>query len=105
VLNPDTNSLSPSEKSKGARFISAQSLINIKKKIGEKNSNSVKLFIKKKKFKLFKKNRTENIKILKLTSKEIDCEIERILPKKGNLELEDQPCTIIKYTDNPIQTI
>jgi len=96
VLKPETNSLSPSEKSKGARFISAQRLINIKKKIGEKKNNILKLFIKKKKFNLFKKNNTENIKILNLTSNEIDCEIERILPRKGNLELEDQPCTIIK---------
>lgn len=38
VLNPETSSLSPSAKSKGARFVSARHVINQIKEIGKKSS-------------------------------------------------------------------
>ena len=37
MLNPDTNSDSPSAKSKGARFVSARALVNQTKAIGNSN--------------------------------------------------------------------
>lgn len=52
ILNPEINSLSPSEKSNGARLVSEIKLINQQKKIGitQKNNNSLK-FMKEKLFK------------------------------------------------------
>lgn len=42
MLNPETNSLSPSARSNGARFVSANLLVNhIKKRGGERNANQI----------------------------------------------------------------
>ena len=94
VLYPDTNSLSPSAKSKGDRFSSAK-ILNVQKKATMGIIN-IKLYL----FIIFnaRVEWTADIDISRnaiLTSYEIDWEILRIPPIMLHLELDDQPLIIM----------
>lgn len=99
TLKPDTNSASPSGKSKGARFVSAKIEI-IQGIIRGKNTNLaiiVTLFISINENEDASKLTVMIIKII-LTSYEIIWANLRILPSRAYLELEAHPAMIIKYT-------
>lgn len=91
VLNPETSSLSPSEKSKGVRLVSAIIIINqINNILGNKINLSKGLIFSESLITL------KSIKIIeitraKLTSYEIVCATFRIAPNPENLLLEDHP--------------
>jgi hypothetical protein len=69
VLNPDTNSLSPSAKSKGARFNSAIHLINQTTNKGNTTTINLSFFFRKEfKFNENAKQQGVNITIIKLIS-------------------------------------
>jgi len=93
VLNPDTNSDSPSAKSKGVRLVSANIVVNHTKNKG-KNKKKIpkKLYWKiKLKFKLPKANKHLNKINDILTSYEIVWAIPRKAPNKEYFELEVHP--------------
>lgn len=101
ILNPETNSDSPSAKSKGARLVSATQVANHIKATGNiKNPNqtvSCNSF-NSKKLKVATKNKGNNkIKAI-LTSYEIVWAIARNLPNKAYLELEAHPARSVPYT-------
>ena len=93
ILNPDTNSDSPSAKSKGARFVSAKHLINHMKNNGmEITRNPVNWCLGNS----LRLNVIVRIRIVIstsaiLTSYEIVWAIARIEPSKEYLELDAQP--------------
>jgi len=93
VLNPDTNSDSPSAKSKGERFVSARVVANQVKKEGIiriiiQDPKPFKIiFISKERIKIKTPNKIRAI----LTSYEIVWAILRSAPSKEYLELDLQP--------------
>jgi len=94
VLNPETNSDSPSEKSKGVRFISAIKEINNSKYIETlKKIKGAEYWAFKKNFKsnLFVSQIKERKINTKLTSYDTLWAIERRPPKIEYLDLENQP--------------
>jgi hypothetical protein len=100
VLNPDTNSDSPSAKSKGVRLVSASVVVNQTKARGiEVIIIGVQLFIKISVI-------LYDIKITRiprsvrdiLTSYEIVCATPRIAPNRAYFEFEDHPAAKVVYT-------
>jgi len=93
VLNPETNSDSPSEKSKGARLHSAMQERNQIIRIGKviKIKEDEKSFLKSKNEKKLFNNKIQKIIKDKEISYEMDWEILRTLPSILNLELDLQP--------------
>lgn len=93
VLNPDTSSDSPSEKSKGARLHSATHERNQIIRIGNviKMKDEERNFLKSKKEKKLFNNRTLKIIKDREISYEMDWEILRTLPSILNLEFDLQP--------------
>ncbi len=93
VLNPETSSDSPSEKSKGARLHSAtqerNQIIRIGKVIRIKEEE--KSFLKSKNEKKLFNSKTQKIMSEREISYEIDWEILRTLPSILNLELDLHP--------------
>ena len=93
VLNPDTNSLSPSEKSKGVRFVSAKITVNHMNAITE----SVKIDIEEDSWNIFcilKKGDSRSMAIrirAMVTSYEMVWATLRIDPNRAYLEFEDHP--------------
>ena len=101
ILNPDTNSDSPSAKSKGARFVSATQVVYQIKETGSiKNPNQIKfcLSLISIKLKLPIINKGNNKMSAILTSYEIVWAIARRLPNKAYLEFEDHPANNVPYT-------
>lgn len=100
VLNPDTNSLSPSARSNGVRFVSARSVVNqINNRGGvhRKLLNGLDVNI------VCKLNDVRNIsneiKIKAiLTSYEIVCATLRNAPRREYFELDDHPLIMVVYT-------
>ena len=93
VLNPDTSSLSPSAKSKGARFVSARHVINQMKEIGKKSIkmkgaplDKIRAILKD-----FRISKNESKVRAILTSYEIVWATPRRAPNSAYLELEAQP--------------
>ena len=100
VLNPETNSLSPSAKSKGARFVSANIVANqVKVRIGEIR-NKFKGLIERIFCKLIlDMNKSIAIKIKAiLTSYEIVWATLRRAPSSEYLEFEVHPAPKVVYT-------
>lgn len=100
VLNPETNSDSPSAKSKGARFVSARAVINQITILGNKRINKgviEVLFILIKFRDEIKITGLSKIRIM-LTSYEIVCAIPRIAPNKAYFEFEAHPAAKVVYT-------
>jgi len=93
VLNPETSSDSPSEKSKGARLHSATQERNQIIRMGKviKIKEDEKSFLNSKNEKKLFNNKTQKIIKDKEISYEIDWEILRTLPSILNLELDLQP--------------
>lgn len=95
VLNPDTNSLSASGRSKGALFVSAT--IEIKNIINSGRRGHIFITLSCLSIIFIKfgvsllKNTTVNITNPITTSYDIICEVDLKDPKKEYLELEDQP--------------
>lgn len=100
ILNPDTNSDSPSAKSKGARLVSANELENHTNILGKNNKITGKAFIAISKLVSNIINTGNKITNNNLTSYEIVCAEARTAPKKAYLEFEDQPANKIEYTFN-----
>jgi len=99
ILNPLINSLSPSNKSKGARFVSMRERIN--QRINQRKiiSTSIPIFLLKEK-ELKKAKITRKVKI-KATSKDKLCKIPRSLPNLENLLALLQPVKITIYAPTP----
>lgn len=93
VLNPETNSDSPSEKSKGVRLVSAKIVQNqtINKGKHIKKTAIEKLLCSSQKSKFTKITKDPNIIKDILTSYEIVCAILRSAPRRAYFELEDHP--------------
>lgn len=93
ILNPDTNSDSPSAKSKGVRFVSARVVINQIKargRRGKKRGNIWFLIINEKLKDKIKHNVASKINAI-LTSYEIVWATLRIAPNKAYFELDVHP--------------
>jgi len=92
TLKPETNSDSPSAKSKGARLVSATVLVNHTNLTGKSNKPTGKALDN-----IISQEKENNIKAEKskisinLTSYEIVWAAARRAPKKAYLELDDQP--------------
>jgi hypothetical protein len=99
VLKPLTSSLSPSEKSKGARCNSTKN----NKKINKKTK--IKKLIKKLIDISLKKNIKKNNKKIKIISKPRELITIRTSPKKLNFDLLKKEPTNIKKTNKPIKKI
>lgn len=100
VLNPETSSDSPSAKSNGVRFVSANVVVNHIINIGKIiNSNQdFCLLVIIDQSTLLKISRHEiRIRAI-LTSYEIVCATLRSLPNKAYLEFDDHPATNVGYT-------
>lgn len=83
TLYPATNSDSPSTKSKGARFVSANRQIIQRIKISSETKLQAKFISRTScKLKLPAKNKGKNKVVLKITSYETLCATARIAPKK-----------------------
>ena len=94
ILNPDTNSDSPSAKSNGARLVSATQVVYQIKETGSiKNPNQTRSWLSliSMKLNLPIMNKGNNKIRAILTSYEIVWAIARNLPNKAYLELEDHP--------------
>jgi hypothetical protein len=103
TLNPDTNSDSPSEKSRGARLHSATVEINHNRMIGKvMNPINILYITIEDTLKVLSTIRNLNNSNAKLISYLIDCLQDRIDPIIANLLLEDHPINIIAYTPTPI---
>lgn len=97
TLNPETNSASPSGKSKGARLVSAKMEIIHGMKIGNKTNRIAVLFCRNLlKENVWTKEANEIIIKIILTSYEIIWANLRILPNKAYFELEVHPARITK---------
>lgn len=101
VLNPETNSDSPSAKSKGVRLVSAKQDLNHTILNGNAIITNQKfIWYWLNKFKLNPPiNITKDNKIkANLTSYEIVWATARRLPKREYLQFEDHPAIIVEYT-------
>lgn len=97
TLNPETNSLSLSERSNGLRLTSTTKIIYINKPIGKKYINETMYFWENCISKILNLPNPKINKITKnpkITSYEIDWLIERTLPNKEYFEFEDHPLNI-----------
>jgi hypothetical protein len=102
ILNPDTSSDSPSDRSKGVRLVSAKRVMNQSNMIGNKNKIAGLVVDREEKLndKVFTKaSKQRRIKAI-LISYEIVWAILRSAPNKEYLELEDHPASKIVYTFN-----
>jgi hypothetical protein len=99
ILNPLINSLSPSSKSNGARFVSIRERINQRINQIITISTSILMFLLKEKD-LKKVKITRKVKI-KATSKDKLCKIPRNLPSLENLLALLQPVKITIYAPTP----
>lgn len=102
ILNPDTNSDSPSARSNGARFVSAKHLINHIISNGNMITKNQRVCVNFMSFKLNDKasiNTLIRIKAI-LISYEIVCAIARIAPIKEYFEFEAHPDSRIANTFN-----
>jgi hypothetical protein len=100
ILNPETNSDSPSAKSNGVRLVSAKLVINHKRKIGSRISDTQE-YISKFMSDRFSEEITinEEIRIRAiLTSYEIVCATPRSAPSRAYFEFEAQPAEKVVYT-------
>jgi len=100
VLNPETNSDSPSAKSKGARFVSAKLVINHRINIGNNISITLEyifMFIKFIFIKWWVIRQDNKISAID-TSYEIVWAILRSDPKRAYLEFEHHPAIKVEYT-------
>ncbi|MDA8040821.1 MAG: hypothetical protein MPJ22_00160 [Pirellulales bacterium] len=97
VLNPDTSSLSPSAKSNGVRFVSAnRQIIQIYNITGaSRNKVKVELFIIHWRLNLIKNRRAEINHRAIVTSYEIVWAILRRAPNRAYFELDDHPLPIV----------
>lgn len=92
MLNPETNSDSPSAKSKGARLVSATVLVNHTTIIGSNNRQTGKFLRTALSQEKDTSTKAEKRRInSKLTSYEIVWAAARSAPRKAYLELEDHP--------------
>jgi len=100
VLNPDTNSDSPSAKSNGVRLVSASvvvyHIINIGIIISNNQDFCLEVIIAQSIFLRIKRHEIRIIAIL--TSYEIVCATLRSLPNSAYLELEHHPAMNVGYT-------
>lgn len=102
VLNPDTNSLSPSARSNGVRFVSAKRVVNQINKRGGTHKKVLKgLEVIIVCILNDIKNKSKEIKINAiLTSYEIVCATLRKAPKSEYFEFDDHPLIMVVYTLN-----
>lgn len=100
VLNPETNSDSPSAKSKGVRFVSAKLVINQKINISLIiNRGQVLIYDVISEISIFWWIIKTLIRISDMdTSYEIVCATPRSAPNKEYLEFEHQPARKVEYT-------
>jgi len=98
VLNPETNSDSPSARSNGVRLVSAKRVTNQTITRGESKIPLI-IILLEYKVAIDAQKRRGLIRITPIeTSYEIVCAILRILPNSAYLELETQPAKRIVYT-------
>lgn len=98
VLNPETNSDSPSAKSNGVRFVSAKTVVNHIRDRGNSMINGHAIWFKKIWVKLNDVKTKRNLKRISaiLISYEIVWAILRKAPSRAYLELEDHPAPSVE---------
>jgi len=99
MLNPLINSLSPSNKSKGARLVSMRERINQRiSQMATISTSKLRFLLKEKEL---KKDKTTRKVRIKATSKDRLCKIPRSLPSLENLLALLQPVIITIYAPTP----
>lgn len=107
MLNPEINSLSPSAKSKGARFVSARHIISQINRTGKKYNTAKKKLKDIKILRLVEEALTKktNKTTARLISYEILCEEARTPPTLANLDHLLHPVNRVKKTPQPKKII